>query len=64
MLQNTQTVRIEYSLPAEHRNQFAGWQQNDSANYADDRAHMAQVNRSELTEKGKLGLIRRRAGGR
>lgn len=56
-----QTIRIEYSLPSTHRSPLAGWQQNESTQYADDRAHQARMNRAELLEKAKLGLIRRRA---
>lgn len=55
-----ETVRIEYSLPTEHRNQFAGWQQSDSTRFPDDRAFQSQVNRAELAAKAEAGLIRRR----
>ena len=51
MFTKPETVRIEYSLPADVRSQFAAWQQDDRTQYCDDRAHMDRVNRIEMSGK-------------
>lgn len=55
----TETIRIEYRLPAAATSPVAQWQSGGTTTFADDRAHMTRVNEQEM--RAKKHLIVRRA---